>query len=168
MAGDDVIRTERLVLRRARSDDASALHRLFTNPVAMRYWSRPVHEQMEQTENWLQSMLDPPTAETDDFIVTLDGALIGKLGCWQLPDVGFMLDPDLWGRGYAYEAFTAFIERRRRLGSSHLTADVDPENEASLRLLKRVGFNETGREARTWNIAGEWRDSVYLRLDLTT
>ena len=72
----------------------------------------------------------------------------------------------MWGRGYAQEALSAFIERRRGLGSSELTADVDPRNAASLRLLERCGFAETGRAERTYEIGGKWCDSVYLRLAL--
>ena len=46
-----------------------------------------------------------------------------------------------------------------------LTAEVDPRNAASLRLLDRLGFVETGRAQRTFLLGDEWCDSVYLRLD---
>ena len=58
------------------------------------------------------------TAAPDTGVVTLDGALIGKLGCWRLPEIGFLFDPAQWGRGYAAEAMTAFIARRRALRPS--------------------------------------------------
>lgn len=163
---DEVIRTDRLLLRRARLSDAAAMHRLMSHARAMRYWSTPPHDRLKQTEEWMASMVDAPTALSDDFIVTLDGALIGKLGAWRLPEIGFLLDPDLWGRGLASEALAAFIARRRLLRSSELTADVDPANGRSLKLLERAGFRETGRAVRTWNIGGVWHDSVYLRIDL--
>jgi RimJ/RimL family protein N-acetyltransferase len=142
------------------------MYRLMSDPLAMRYWSTLPHERLEQTEAWIASMIDAPPSESDDFIMTLDGRLIGKLGAWRLPEIGFLLDPALWGRGLAREALKAFIERRRRLGSDELTADVDPDNESSLRLLQRAGFEETGRAARTWHIGDRWHDSVYLRLEL--
>ena len=162
----EVIRTPRLVLRRAQLSDAAAMHRLMSDARAMRYWSTPPHDRLEQTEEWMASMVDAPLDQSDDFIVTLDGALIGKLGAWRLPEIGFLLNPALHGRGFATEALAAFVERRRRLGSTELTADVDPANERSLRLLERAGFREIGRAARTWHIGGVWHDSVYLRLDL--
>ena len=40
--------------------------------------------------------------------------MIGKLGCWRTPEIGFILDPAVWGRGYASEALAAFIDHRRR------------------------------------------------------
>ena len=162
----DEIRTERLVMRRARPDDVIALHRIMSDPVAMRYWSTPPHARLATTEAWLELMIGADPAHSDDFIVTLDGASIGKLGAWRLPDVGFLIDPAEWGRGLASEALAAFIARRRALGSSELLADVDPRNAPSLKLLGHHGFVETHRVAGTWQVGDALCDSVYLRLDL--
>jgi RimJ/RimL family protein N-acetyltransferase len=163
----DEIRTERLLLRRATMEDTAAMHRIMSNPVAMRYWSTPPHKDFEQTERWMASMVNADPATRDDFIVTLDGAVIGKFGAWKLPEFGFLIDPAHWGRGYASEALVAFIDRRRALGSTELTADVDPRNETSLKLLRRFGFVETGRAAGTWQVGDELCDSVYFRLILS-
>lgn len=141
------------------------MHRIMRDPVAMRYWSTLPHESVRTTAAWVRSMLNPPD-EGDDFIVTLDGECIGKLGAWALPDIGYLLDPAHWGKGYAGEALAAFVAHRRREGSSFLTADTDPRNIASIRLLERHGFVETGRAEKTWLIGGEWFDSIYWRLDL--
>ena len=43
-----------------------------------------------------------------------------------------------------------------------LTAEVDPRNAGSLRLLARLGFRETHRAERTLLWRDEWCDSVYL------
>jgi len=43
-------------------------------------------------------------------------------------------------------------------------ADVDPRNARSLKLLKNLGFRETGTAKRTYQIGDEWTDSVYLEL----
>ena len=162
----DEIRTERLVLRRAVLDDAGPMHRIMRDPVAMRYWSEPPHKEIEQTERWMASMVEADPAESDDFIVTLNGELIGKLGTWKIPEIGFLIDPTYWGRGYASEAMAAFIERRRGLGSTELTADVDPRNLPSIALLTRHGFVETGRATGTWQVGDERCDSIYYQLEL--
>lgn len=160
------IATQRLLLRRASAADTPHMHRIFTDPEAMRYWSTPPHADLAQTETWMASMIEAPAELSDDYIVTLDGAVIGKLGCWRLPEIGFMLDPAQWGRGYASEALGAFIDHRRAKGSEELTADVDPRNLSSIRLLEKAGFVETARAARTWQLGDIWCDSVYLRLNL--
>ena len=162
----DELRTERLLLRRATMADAPAMFRIMSDARAMRYWSSLPHQDLAQTEVWLQSMVDADLATSDDFIVTLGGKLVGKLGAWKLPEVGFLIDADAWGKGYASEGLAAFIARRCALGSTHLTADVDPRNLASLRLLERHGFTETHREARTFQIGEEWVDSIYLAVTL--
>ena len=162
----DEIRTERLVLRRAGMGDAATMHAIMSDPVAMRYWSTPPHCELADTERWMKSMVDADPSTSDDFIVTLEGVPIGKLGAWKLPEIGFLLDPAHWGKGYAREALDAFIERRRSLGSSELTADVDPRNTASIKLLEQAGFVETGRAEGTWQVGDELCDSVYYRLDL--
>jgi [ribosomal protein S5]-alanine N-acetyltransferase len=163
----ETIVTRRLVLRRFSLDDTQAMHRIMAMSEPMRFWSTLPHDSLEQTRAWVRSEVEAPIGVSDDFVVTLDGALIGKLGCWRLPEVGFIFDPAIWGRGFASEAMTAFIERRRTLGSTELTADVDPRNLQSLRLLQKAGFAETGRAERTWEIGGRWHDSIYLRLDLS-
>ena len=43
-------------------------------------------------------------------------------------------------------------------------ADVDPRNQASLRLLKSVGFEVVGRRERTFETHLGWCDSVDLEL----
>lgn len=162
----EAIATERLLLRRARLDDAGAMHRIMSDAKAMRYWSTLPHDSPEQTRDWVKSMVEETGVERDDFIVERDGQVIGKLGAWRLPEIGFLFDPATWGQGYASEALQAFVSHRRRCGSVELTADTDPRNFASIRLLQRHGFVETGRAARTWWIGGEWFDSTYWRLQL--
>ncbi len=111
-------------------------------------------------------MIEADPMSSDDFIVTLGGELIGKLGGWRLPEIGFLFDTAHWGRGYAGEALAAFVNRRRSLGSSELTADVDPRNSAALRLLEHAEFLETHRAKGTWQVGDELCDSVYLRLSM--
>ena len=166
ISASDEIRTERLLLRRAKMDDADDMHVIMSNPLAMRYWSTPPHADLDETARWIASMVEVDPESSDDFIVSLNGKLIGKLGAWKLPEVGFLIDPAHWGKGLAKEAMTAFIDRRRGLGSTELKADVDPRNLASLKLLERCGFEETHRASGTWQVGDELCDSVYLKLTL--
>ena len=160
------IRTERLWLRPACAEDLGALHAILADARAMAYWSTPPHRDLEQTREWLQSMIDIPPGEGEDFILEHDGRVIGKAGLYRFPEIGFILDPGYWGRGFAGEALRAVIDRAFAVhGLDRIEADVDPRNLASLRLLERLGFVETSRKTRTWNVGGQWCDSVYLRLD---
>ena len=157
--------TERLRLRRARAADLAAFHAMLSHPLAMRYWSSPAHRELQQTREWLASMIAAPPELSDDYVVEFEGLVIGKAGCWRLPEVGYIFHPAAWGHGFATEALRAVIAHVFATRTApELTADVDPRNEASLRLLARLGFVEIGGAKRTWLIGEEWCDSVYLAL----
>lgn len=158
--------TARLTLRKPRPEDLADLHACLSDPRAMRYWSTPEHETVEQTKAWLDSMIAVDPAVSDDFLITHQGRVIGKAGMWQSPEIGFLLRPDYWQQGLAHEAMSAVINHlfaTRDLPC--LTAEADPRNAGSLGLLARLGFVETHRAERTMQWRDEWCDSVYLRLD---
>lgn len=157
--------TDRLVLRSAQADDLEAMHAVLSDPRATTWWSTPPHDSLDQTRAWLDGMI-ANGPDQPDFVVELDGRVIGKAGFWKLPEVGYILHPDHWGRGLASEAVGAAIDHV--LGTSDLetlTADVDPDNAASIRLLERLGFVRTGFAERTWNVGGEWKNSFYYALE---
>lgn len=163
---DDIL-TPRLRLRRARLDDLLAVHTLLSDPRNMRYWSSLPHDNLAQSEKWLRSMVEADPALSDDYLIERKGRVIGKMGCWMLPEIGFMLTADETRRGFASEAMTAFLQHRRSFAQpNRLTADVDPRNVASLKLLASHGFVETGRVQGTWLIGDEVCDSIYLALNL--
>lgn len=160
------IRTERLLLRRARIDDLQDLHRVFTAPDAMRYWSVPPHETLDQSRAALEGLMRalPPLA--DDFVIEHKGRVIGKAGFWELPELGFLLHPDWWRQGLMREALGALIPHGFACHNlPYLTAEADPRNAPCLALLQGFGFRITHSAERTLLWGDEWCDSVYLRLD---
>ena len=160
------IRTARLVLRRPDIGDLDAMFELMSNPVAMRFWSTLPHADRAVTEAWLSQMIERTAAGGEDFAIELDGRVIGFVGAGRLPEFGFMVHQAFWGRGIASEASRAFIDYAfGQLGVPALTADVDPRNAASLKVLAKLGFIVTGTAERTFLLGDEWCDSVYLRLD---
>jgi RimJ/RimL family protein N-acetyltransferase len=157
--------TERLRLRPARADDLDAFHAILSDPVAMRYWSSRPHPDLARTREWLDDMIAAPADQSLDFVLEKDGAVIGKAGCWRLPEIGYILAPPYWGQGFAREALQAIIPAVFAcFDIPAITADVDPRNTASVGLLLRLGFHETGRAANSWKVGDEWSDSVYLAL----
>lgn len=162
---DNIVRTERLLMRRAEVRDLGPMHVVLSNPDAMRYWSTPPHASLHQSREWLKVMMASPEAESDDFVVEYEGHVIGKAGFWRLPEIGYILHPDSWGRGLGFECLSALIDRAfHRFDFDTLLADVDPRNLGSLRLLGKLGFVETRRATSTILVGEEWCDSVYLEL----
>jgi [ribosomal protein S5]-alanine N-acetyltransferase len=162
-----MIRTQRLLLRRARLDDAAEMHEVLSNDAAMRYWSSPPHSEFAQTQVWIADMVAAPAEISEDFIIEIEGRVAGKVGAYCLPEFGYILHPDFWGRGMGAEAVSAFVHHvwQTRPDIAALTTDIDPRNRASVRLVQKLGFRETGRAERTFETHIGWCDSVYFAVD---
>jgi ribosomal-protein-alanine N-acetyltransferase len=168
-ANTDTVTSARLNLRRFRAEDVAVFHLILSDPQAMRYWSTPPHRDVAETEIWIAKTIAAVAAgEADDFIAEHQGRVIGKAGLWSGNELGMIFAPSCWGQGFASEAVRAIIARAFAQGRPAITADVDPRNEKSLRLLTRLGFHETGRALRTLKVGEEWVDSVYLELKAPT
>jgi [ribosomal protein S5]-alanine N-acetyltransferase len=80
-----------------------------------------------------------------------DGSLIGMCGVLKRehlaePDLGYALLPEFTGLGYAFEAASACIAHARStLNMPALLATVQPNNQASIRLLGALGFVSLGQ-----------------------
>ncbi|WP_106744445.1 GNAT family N-acetyltransferase [Yoonia maritima] len=160
-----MLTTDRLVLREPRLDDLDAMYALYRDPRAMNYWSTAPHADKSITktlvDRFIASWQDSPTY----FQITLDDIYIGNVGNHRDNEVGFILHPDHWRKGYVFEAMqavTAYLFDTT--DHSELIAEADPLNVASVGLLHRLGFTETHREKNTFCINGIWSDSVYFVL----
>ena len=101
-----------------------------------------------------------------------DGVLIGgctltnvRRGVTQSAAVGYWIGAAYARQGYMYAALKAvqpFVFEL--LGLHRLEAACIPENEASRKLLLKVGFREEGRARRYLQINGEWRDHILFAL----
>jgi RimJ/RimL family protein N-acetyltransferase len=61
-------------------------------------------------------------------------------------DLGFAFLPQHWGQGYAVEAAAGTLAYARvPLGLKRVLAITDPQNEASMRVLAKLGFTREGR-----------------------
>lgn len=159
------IRTARLILRRAVPSDVTAFHAIMSSPAAMRYWSTLPHESMAVTEAWFEQQFFSGDPARDEWVIEYEGRVVGNVGIWNMPEFGFMLDPAVWGRGLGTEAARAFLDYAfATYPVPAITADVDPNNAASLNLLRKLGFIETGRAEKTFLVGGVWYDSIYLAL----
>jgi len=160
-----VLSSKRLILRPFEMRDAEALHVFFADTEATRFWDNP-HTSFAETEAFVEGTRNALPSKTCDFILELDGRVIGKAGMWSKPDVGFFVLPAFQRQGFAREALEMILPHLfATYDIPALTADVDPDNLASLALLTGLGFRETGRAHRTIEIGGRWCDSIYLALN---
>lgn len=80
-------------------------------------------------------------------------------------EVGYMFDPDCWGRGYATESLRAVVQHAfGEWGIRRLTASYFADNPASGRVLSKVGFQHEGTRRQHFQRFGEYRDDVLMGL----
>jgi RimJ/RimL family protein N-acetyltransferase len=71
-------------------------------------------------------------------------------------EIGLGLRPDLTGRGLGEEYVRAELDYARRLWAPSLfRLYVTTWNRRAIRLYERLGFRETGRETRSFELVGE-------------
>lgn len=151
----DEVRTERLLLRRWRPEDAEPLAEIYAQPEFLEHMPaldlEETRSQIERVErSWERDGYSQWAAEDAE-----SGRLIGRLGLlchrdWPLvdgpvPEVGWVLHRDFWGRGLATEAGRASIELwRTRLADPQLISITSPRNRRSRAVMQRLGMTYRG------------------------
>jgi ribosomal-protein-alanine N-acetyltransferase len=95
-----------------------------------------------------------------------DGVLLGAInlseivrGKFQSGYLGYYIGAAHAGQGYMTEALQLMLAVAfRRLRLHRVEANIQPNNDASIRLVKRAGFRREGYSPRYLKIAGQWRD----------
>jgi RimJ/RimL family protein N-acetyltransferase len=146
------IRTERLTIRPATADDAEAVWRFRRLP-SVAEW---INRQPTDFTTWSEGFCQPDRLATT-LVVELEDEVIGDLmleleDAWSQVEVkeqaaasqailGWVMHPDVAGRGYATEAVRALIELAfGPLGMRRVTAYCFEANEPSWRLMERLGM----------------------------
>ncbi len=153
----------RLAVPRARDEDAL---------LALRRQSRSFHRGRasppatpEQFARFLAR------SRADDHVALLvrrraDDAVLGALELSQIARgnfhsayLGYWIGAPFAGQGYMTEALSlllrhAFVQLRLH----RIEANIQPQNEASIALVRRLGFRREGYSPRYLKIGGRWRD----------
>ncbi len=144
------IKTDRLILRRWRDDDAEALHAILNHPEVASWLGAQTPEDIKgmlERYEYSWDTLGYGRFAVDDATT---GELIGRVGLmWQeawtaTPDrveVGWAIAPGRWGEGLATEAARAAIaDGFTRAGLSRVVSFTLPNNVASLKVMENCGL----------------------------
>ncbi|WP_233158093.1 GNAT family N-acetyltransferase [Actinokineospora bangkokensis] len=83
------------------------------------------------------------------------------LGRFRSAEVGYAIAHDHWGRGHATDAVGALLAFGfADLGLHRVTAAISPDNAASIRVVRKLGFELEGRMRDHVHAGGRWRDSL--------
>ena len=151
MSACPTLETENLILRPFKDDDVDDYFGVLDSPEVRRWLHIP--ESLDRSDAWQQMAWFVGQWElrgTGHWALEekKSGQFVGRAGLhrperhdWPGVEVGWLLHPDYWGRGYATEAGGAAV----RYGFEDLQVDklfscILPENHRSQAVAKRLGF----------------------------
>jgi len=151
-----IAETERLILRRYGKEDLQDLFEYLSDIEVVEYEPyKPLsfHETKENLE-WRIGTDEMIAIELKNSHKMIGNVYMGKRE-FEALEIGYVLNRNYWGHGYAAESCTALIQQAFSKNIHRIYAECDPRNKRSWKLLETLGFQ---REAH-------FRKNVYFRKD---
>ena len=149
------LETERLWLKNICYEDVEFIFEQFSNDDINRYLydAEPMKELSEAQELIdFYTVSEPRNQHRWILVRKSDGVKLGTCGfhCWNLQqhsiEIGYDLRKEYWGNGYMTEAMDAIIYFAEMvLGVESMDAHIAAQNEKSISLVKKLGFEFYGR-----------------------
>lgn len=148
------IATERLTLRKMMVSDTSDMYEYASRPDVTKYLTWHPHPDRDYTREYLQYLGNRYAAGMFyDWAVIYepDCKMVGTCGFTAFhcasdsAEVGYVLNPEYWGKGIAPEALNAVLEFGfETMGLNRIEAKFIEENERSRRVMEKVGMTFEG------------------------
>ncbi len=174
MKAPDIV-TDRLTIGVLREEDAAPLFQYRSLPEVLRFQSW-APDSLEEAVRFVTgfSSVGFDVAETwFQLAIRLNqsGALVGDIGIHFLEpesrqaELGFTIAPAHQRRGYATEAVTAVLGHLfGDLDKHRVIASVDPRNEPSMALLRRIGMRQEAHFRKSVWFKGDWADDIVFAM----
>ncbi|WP_017413897.1 GNAT family N-acetyltransferase [Clostridium tunisiense] len=148
------IETERLMLKEVSLANSMDMFEIFSDEETLKYYDvEPVHKVAEVNKliEVLQNRFKNKRGIRWGLYLKDSGKLIGTCGYHDVnrealrAEIGYELSRDFWRKGYMKEALEVILDYGfNNMGLNRIQALVEPENEKSIGILKRVGFTKEG------------------------
>lgn len=143
-----IIKTERLLLRPLCTNDLETVHQYASDHKITRYMMSLPNDTIEESQKFIDDAVAQWQKTSPDFYeyaVILDDFQIGGVCLYMTEDrkqgeLGWILNPDYQGRGYAVEAAKAVIDLARHLELESVFARCDSRNKVSEKVMQRLGM----------------------------
>jgi RimJ/RimL family protein N-acetyltransferase len=149
---DDVVitETERLIIREITKDDAAFVFELLNSPGFLKYIGDRGVRSVEDAQSFIETRYRQSYRDHGYGLYTVelkvDQGPIGICGFVRRemlpgPDIGFAFLPQFEGKGFGFESADAMLAHGCEvLGFERVLAITTLNNEASIRLLEKLGF----------------------------
>lgn len=145
----DILETERLKVRESTIADVDDFYRIYEEP-SITYYMEGLYRDPLEEKAYMEAYIRQAYGFYGYGLWTVlrrsDGRVIGRAGInvregYELPELGFVIAKDCQGKGYGMEVCGAILRyAKEELGFEKIQALVQENNQASVRLLTKLGF----------------------------
>ena len=168
------LHTARLTLRLFERHDLDDVHAWMSHADTVRFMPfdpRSLDEVAERIAFFGSRNVVSLDGDSLDLAIELDGRVIGTIHFvltsveHRSAEIGWALNPEFVGHGYAREAAAAMIDEAfGALALHRVFAHVDPRNAASIALCLRLGMRQEAHHVEHILMKGEWVDTAIFGL----
>lgn len=146
-----MLETERLILRPFTQTDVEAVFTMRSDAEIMHFIRAP--QNRAESENWIKLVSSRWASHQLGFCAVIEknsNKMIGWCGLWILnesgeTEIGYAIDKQFWGKGYAPEAAEKMLDYGfENLKSEKIVAVAMPANTASRRVMEKLGMTFDG------------------------
>lgn len=149
----EILETERCFLRETTEEDVDAFYRIYAEPSVTAYMEdlfADREQELAYTRDYIKNVYEFYGHGVWTVCLKETGEVIGRAGLsfregYEEPELGFLIGVPWQGRGLATEVCRAILQfGAKKLGFTKVIAFTEPENEVSVHLLKKLGFEANG------------------------
>ena len=169
-----ILHTERLTLREIKLNDAEAFFALRTNPDVTKYADRFPPKSIEAIHEFIGKIIaDIAANQSIAWAISPKGSdeFMGTVNFHRTypehhrAEMGYQLFSEHWRKGIMSEAVRAAIDYGFNTMKLHsIEAQVNPDNEASIALLKKHGFVQEALFKENFYFDGKFLDTPVFSL----
>ena len=168
------LESDRLLLRKLDLNDASEVQLIRSDEKVMIYMDSERHLTIQHSENFISNNLRMYEEKTGIFWAIIEKSsdkFIGDFALFKIDhknaraEIGYTLKPEFWGKGYMKEAMlSVFNFGFNDLNLHSLEANINPGNNNSRKILKKMGFQKEAYFRENYYYNGDYLDSEIYSL----
>jgi [ribosomal protein S5]-alanine N-acetyltransferase len=164
--------TKRLRLRPPTSADIPSVEKMRRDPRVIAFFPRAI-KRFERRSALRKTRRAIREGKAYPYVIRegQSGLFVGTTSLFKIDweehsaELGYILAPQSWGKGYATEAAHRMCQLAfRRLRLHRLDATVLEGNGASVAVLRKLGFRPEGSSRKAVRVRGRWRDCLRFGL----
>ena len=161
-----MINGERVDLKPFSLEDLEFLYRWNNNPDYAGEYEPPEQATRKELEEWL---LEEKPGQRWYIIQTKQGLGVGQLVAKDRKDntiqIGYRVTPPARNKGHCTAAVRTVVNHLfSETDAERITAEANPRNTASIRVLENAGFTQTCYKEKAVEINGVWMDGAVYEI----